>query len=137
MRNQSHNEIDRLAIKLKAERDRRESQRETLQIKARAIESPVYDNSDLSSLDRWLVTGRNLDVLATYFHSLAEATGEPLLDPEELRVMTVIQYERQLALRDLQPRNPEWDERCQRDRRTWQALMADEVCQPEFGEIAR
>lgn len=137
--NTCHSPIDALALQLKAERDQRELRCEHLQIKARAIEFPVYDNSDLHSLERWLVTGRNLQVLANYFHQIVEATGGEPLDSEEARVMTIIQYERQLQARDaqlaLQPRDSKWDEEQQQVRRTWQALMADDVCVPEFGEL--
>jgi hypothetical protein len=56
----------------------------------KAIEQPVYDNSDLSNSDAWLM--RNLRPFMNYMTSLG------VTDFDEIMELSKIQYDRQVLL---------------------------------------
>ncbi len=117
-------EYDRLAYDI---RQQREAMAE-LRIKSSAVDPPAYDNSDLFSLARW--TANNLGALARYLVALDAR-------PDEYRDMTLIQYERQLALRELDVSTHD-DDRQEQERRVAEYRAWHEPHEsglPEQGEI--
>lgn len=123
------------ALQIKREREARDAMRESLDIKARAVEPPQYDNSNLMSFDEW-VCNNGCTLVAYLFNP---AFKDELILEEEMRLMCRIQYERQLQNQPIVLMDAEatakYEECFRRAYRTWQQEAADEAGVREFGEI--